>query len=257
LPNESMRAKLNLSHLLPNVAGLFLAASGSIILAWVGWLTWYDMTSWGKDISLIFFESRTGEAISLGIGMRVIHYFLISLALLLSGLLTFLRRRNKFLHHFGYLASFPKNAPILQDLIGKLVRARAKLVAGLTLITVLGVSLYLSPIRGNTVAVVGVFASLSAFIIALLAAVDIEIIGVEDEYMDVDKTSMEETYAYETMSNTAGPLDFSHTNMNLRKTSEFQMDIYSSENQITISSHYAPRRAHFVELPRKKRQVKR
>jgi len=253
LPNESMRAKLDLSHPLTNTADLFLAASGSIILAWVCWLTWYDMTSLGKDIAIIFFGSRTGEAISLGIGMKVVYYFLIGLALLLSGLLTFLRRRSKFLHHFGYLASLL----ILQDLIGKLARARAKIVAGLTLITILGVSLYLSPIRGNTVAVVGVFASLSAVIIALLAAVEIEIISVEEEYIDVDKTSREETYAYEAMSNTAGPLDFSHTNMNLRKTSEFQMDIYSSENQITLSSYYAPRRAHFVELPRKKRQVKR
>jgi hypothetical protein len=33
-----------------SAAGLFLTAFGSIILAWVGWLTWYDMTLWGKDI---------------------------------------------------------------------------------------------------------------------------------------------------------------------------------------------------------------
>jgi len=243
LPNESMRAKLDLSRHLPNLAGLFLAASGSIILASVGWLTWYDMTTYGKDIALTFFGSRTGEAISLGIDMKVIHYFLISLALLLSGLLTLLRRH------------LPKNVPIPQDLIGKLARARAKLLAGLAFMTILGVSLYLSPIRGNTVAVVGIFASLSALIIAFLATTEIEITTVEEEYRD--KTSMEENYAYKTMSNTAGPLDFSHMNMNLRKTSEFQMDIYSSENQITLSSHYAPRRAHFVELPRKKRQVKR
>jgi len=79
-----------------SVAGLFLTAFGSIILAWVGWLTWYDMTMWGKDIALIFFVSRTGEAISLGIGMKVIYYFLIGLSLLLTGLLTFLlRRRSK------------------------------------------------------------------------------------------------------------------------------------------------------------------
>jgi len=81
-------------RLLSNLTSLFLTAFGSIILAWIGWLTWYDMTMWGKDIATIFFESRTGEAISLGIGMKVIHYFLIGLALLLSGLLTFLRRRR-------------------------------------------------------------------------------------------------------------------------------------------------------------------
>jgi len=79
---------------LSNFASLLLTAFGSIILAWVGWLIWYDMTIWGKDIALIFFGSRTGEAISLGIGMKAIHYFLIGLTLLLIGLLTFLRRRR-------------------------------------------------------------------------------------------------------------------------------------------------------------------
>jgi len=68
-------------------------------LAWAGWLTWYDLTVWGKawnkDIALIFFGSRTGEAISLGLGMRVIYYFLISLALIISGTFTFLRNSRK------------------------------------------------------------------------------------------------------------------------------------------------------------------
>ena len=96
-PTEPLLAeavKLHPSHLLLKLAGLFLTAFGSIILAWVGWLTWYDMTRWGKDIALTFLGSRTGEAISLGIGMKVIYYFLIGLALLFSGLLTFLRRKR-------------------------------------------------------------------------------------------------------------------------------------------------------------------
>ena len=115
MSNNSMRAKLVFSRLLQNLAGLFLVAFGSVILVWVGWLTWYDMTSWGKSIALIFFGSRTGEAISLGIGMKVIYYFLIGLALLLTGAVTFLRKQNKCSHHFGYLASLPKNVPIPQE----------------------------------------------------------------------------------------------------------------------------------------------
>lgn len=143
--------KLRLVRLLPNLAGLFLAAFGLIVLAWVSWLTWYDVITWGKDIAFIFFGSRAGEAISLGIGMKVIYYFLIGLALLLSGLVTFLQRgsravklhRSLFLraqareekkkeespvepqereevsskcpHYFGYLASRSKNAPIPQE----------------------------------------------------------------------------------------------------------------------------------------------
>ncbi len=84
--------KLNFSRILSN---LWLApiTFGSIILAWVGWLIWYDITTWGKDIAFIFFGSRTSETIGLGIGMKVFDYFLIGLALPLSGLLIFLRRR--------------------------------------------------------------------------------------------------------------------------------------------------------------------
>ena len=96
-----------------SLVGFFLIAFGSITLVWVGHLTWHDITVWGKDIPLIFFGSRTGENISLGIGMKVIHYFLIGLALLLPGFAVFLRRRlRKCPHHFGYLANHPKKESI-------------------------------------------------------------------------------------------------------------------------------------------------
>ncbi len=78
---------------LMNLTTAFLIVCGSTILAWIGWLTWHDMTAFGKSITLIFLGSRTGETISLGIGMRIIYYFLIGLALLLSGLITFARKR--------------------------------------------------------------------------------------------------------------------------------------------------------------------
>jgi len=85
--------KLNLhAHTHTNLVGLSLTSLGSIILVGVYLLTCYDMIVWGKDIVLIFFGSRTGEAISLGIDMRVIYYFLIGLGLLISGLGTFLAR---------------------------------------------------------------------------------------------------------------------------------------------------------------------
>ena len=80
---------------LSKVAGSFLTALGSTILVWVGWLTWYDITVKSKDLILIFFGSRTGEIISLGIDMRLIYYFLIGLALLFSGLITLVRRRRR------------------------------------------------------------------------------------------------------------------------------------------------------------------
>jgi hypothetical protein len=78
---------------LVNPATAFLIACGSTILGWIGWLTWQEMTALGKSITLIFLGSRTGETISLGIDMRIIYYFLIGLALLLSGLIMLARKK--------------------------------------------------------------------------------------------------------------------------------------------------------------------
>jgi hypothetical protein len=123
--------------------------------------------------------------------------------------------------------------------------------------TILGVTLYLSPLRGNTVAVIGVFASLSAVIIALLATVEIEIINVEEKDTARATTSHKEIFPYDILSYTARSLNFSYTNMPSVKTSEFDIDIYSSEYRVTLSSHYLPVRAHLRELPHKNRQAKR
>ena len=93
MPRESQLPKLGLTRLRPHIVVLSLVASAALILAWIGWLTWNDMSVWSKDIGSIFFGSRTGEAISLGIGITVIHYFLIGLSLLAAGLVLFLRSR--------------------------------------------------------------------------------------------------------------------------------------------------------------------
>ena len=90
---SAVAAKLCSSRL-QILASWSLAVLGSLTVAWVGWSIWYDATTWGKDVALILLGSRTGEAISLGIGMKVLDYFLIGLILILSGLLMFLRRRN-------------------------------------------------------------------------------------------------------------------------------------------------------------------
>jgi hypothetical protein len=86
-------SKLDFARLLPNIIALSLIASAALLMAWIGWLTWIDMTQWSKDLGSIFFGSRTGEAISLGVGMTVIHYFLISMSLLAAGVVLFLRNR--------------------------------------------------------------------------------------------------------------------------------------------------------------------
>ena len=78
-----------------NVIIVLLIVVGSIIMIQVGFLIWNDVTVWEKDFSSIFFGPRTGENISLGIGMKVIHYYLIGIPLLsLAIVLLFLNRWN-------------------------------------------------------------------------------------------------------------------------------------------------------------------
>ena len=74
---------------------LFLTFAGSSILLWVGWLTWYDITVWSKDIGQIFLGSRTDETIGLGRGIVLIHYCLIGVALLLSAMVLLIRKEIK------------------------------------------------------------------------------------------------------------------------------------------------------------------
>jgi hypothetical protein len=78
----------------PNLFVLIPAVIGSILLAFIGWLIWYDLMLWGKDLTLILFGSRTGEAISLGIGMRLIHYIILASAFFIATIITFLRKRQ-------------------------------------------------------------------------------------------------------------------------------------------------------------------
>jgi hypothetical protein len=86
-------------HILPDfktpqrLITLIPATLGSIILAWIGWLIWYDTTVWNKNILAILFSSRTGEAMSLGIGMRGIHYFIIGLAFFIPYIFILLKKR--------------------------------------------------------------------------------------------------------------------------------------------------------------------
>ena len=91
MPLESILSKLRLTRLRSHLIEVSLIGAGLILLAWVSWLVWIDISYWVKDIGTIFFGSRTGEPISLGIGMTVFNYFLISMALIGTGGVFFLR----------------------------------------------------------------------------------------------------------------------------------------------------------------------
>jgi hypothetical protein len=92
--------------------GFAILFLGLITLAWVFQLVWTDIAVWGKDLSLIFFGSRVGEAIGLGLGMRVVHYFFVGLTFLLVGLAVLFHRFRSCPYYFGYLGSIYRKNPI-------------------------------------------------------------------------------------------------------------------------------------------------
>jgi len=115
MPKESLRKKFVFLDSIPKILIFVLVVSGASLLVWVGWLVWNDITVWNKDIGTIFFGSRmvNKEAISLGIGMAVIHYFLIGVSLLAAGIMLFVR------NHFvtAKLQTEIPKVPIKQDTV--------------------------------------------------------------------------------------------------------------------------------------------
>lgn len=94
---ESMSQASHPIKLFSQLFVFMLTTSGSLILASVAWLTYYDMVYWGKNLETILFDSRSGEVISLGMGLNLSNYLLIGGILLLSGLLVYIsNKRIKF-----------------------------------------------------------------------------------------------------------------------------------------------------------------
>ena len=94
-----IRTLFHSTHL-QKLIGLSFIISGVLALVWIGMLTWYEVSVWQKDLGFVLFTYRTGEPISLGIGMKVIHYFVIGSALLLVGTLTYLQKAKKIIEAF-------------------------------------------------------------------------------------------------------------------------------------------------------------
>jgi hypothetical protein len=99
------------------LVALLLMAIGSATLVWVGNLLWVDMSFWGKDVALALFGSRTGEAISFGIGIMLINVQKIR-GLAFRGLVIARKTRKLFLS---------SNAPIkLRNIRGLSLRGMTK-----------------------------------------------------------------------------------------------------------------------------------
>ena len=90
---SGLAKELKIYFTLFNVVVTSLIVVGSMALYQVGFVMWNDVTVWGKDISYIFFGSRAGESISLGIGLQIIHYYLIGILLVFSAIVLFFLKR--------------------------------------------------------------------------------------------------------------------------------------------------------------------
>jgi hypothetical protein len=90
---EAPKLSLRIPILTKLISPIF-ALLGSIILVWVSLLVFQDITVWGKSISTIFFGSRTGEFISLGIDMKIIHYLILGIGLLFASFIIFSRSKR-------------------------------------------------------------------------------------------------------------------------------------------------------------------
>jgi hypothetical protein len=87
------RSRLKFFNSVPQFISLVLIVSSAIILILTGGIIWNDISFWNKDLGTILTGSRTGEAISLGIGMTLINYLLVGMSLLIAGVIVLLRNR--------------------------------------------------------------------------------------------------------------------------------------------------------------------
>ncbi|MBN2604125.1 MAG: hypothetical protein JXA91_08345 [Candidatus Thermoplasmatota archaeon] len=83
-------------RLLPKMVALIQTTIGSLLLVLVAFITLNDFVNWGKDIPTIFFGSRSGELLSLGIDMTLIYYLLIGLILVIFGFFTYFLKERIF-----------------------------------------------------------------------------------------------------------------------------------------------------------------
>lgn len=91
---ESSMLKVHYFRSLPNLVTLTLILFGTAILIGVGFIVLFDLIFWNKDVGMIFFGSRIGEPITLGIGILLIHYLLVGIIFFGVGIGLFFKNRN-------------------------------------------------------------------------------------------------------------------------------------------------------------------
>lgn len=81
-------------YIFPHIVSFILILLGFSTLLWIGVLALYEMIVWNKSLDFVLFTSRVGEPISLGIGMKMIYYFVIGAILLLTGIFSHFKKRD-------------------------------------------------------------------------------------------------------------------------------------------------------------------
>ena len=77
-----------------NILILSLILIGILLVITVVVVIWTDIIFYQKDIAAIFFENRTKQLISLGIGLQVIHYHLLSIAFIGTGISLYILQKK-------------------------------------------------------------------------------------------------------------------------------------------------------------------
>ena len=77
-----------------NLYTFLMTIIGSSFLAITAWLVLSDVIFWQKDLAVIFFGSRMGEEISLGLGFTVMHYLIIGSISLFAGIFMYFRKHR-------------------------------------------------------------------------------------------------------------------------------------------------------------------
>jgi hypothetical protein len=111
---------LNVSQF-SKLASISLIIVGFITLFWILQFTWNELIEGQKSLGLILFSYRPNEAISLGIGMKVIYYILIGLFLVFLGLITYFKKGKNFIRTFFQPILFEKLFNLILILAGLLI----------------------------------------------------------------------------------------------------------------------------------------
>ena len=80
--------------IVPRIIDLALIIFGALILVWATELVVYELVVWNKSLIFILLTYGSNNPIGFGIGMKVIYFFMMGLALLLSGTFTYLKRKK-------------------------------------------------------------------------------------------------------------------------------------------------------------------